>query len=209
MDAKLKLDMDQIGKKRSKAELGCCHNLRLLWHRSPPFWDAMRKVKLGPNQYKCQGCQGIFKLREVQVDHIEPVVEPEKGWCGLSEFARRLFVESSKLQVLCQDKCHLEKIEKGEQKTMSASIHSYPKILNLGHRYLENLLKEEVTIEEKVDGSQFSFRRVDETTVTYRSKGREIFLPTTDGLFKAATEYVGKHQGQAANRVDLSGRGVL
>lgn len=73
---------------------------------------------------------------------------------------------------------------------MVASIHSYPKILNLGHRYLENLFNEEVTIEEKVDGSQFSFRRVDDTNVTYRSKGREIFLPVEDKLFKAAVDYV-------------------
>lgn len=73
---------------------------------------------------------------------------------------------------------------------MSASIHSYPKILNLGHRYLENLFNEEVTIEEKVDGSQFSFRRADENTVTYRSKGRELYLPVDDNLFKDAVNYV-------------------
>ena len=73
---------------------------------------------------------------------------------------------------------------------MGASIHSYPKILNLGHRYLESLLKEEVTIEEKVDGSQFSFRRVDADNVTYRSKGREIFTPCSDKLFQDAVAYV-------------------
>ena len=73
---------------------------------------------------------------------------------------------------------------------MPASIHSYPKILSIGHRFLETLLKDEVTIEEKVDGSQFSFRRIDADTVTFRSKGREIFPPVDDALFKAAVNYV-------------------
>lgn len=108
--------MDQIGKKRSKAELGCCHNLRLIWHRSPTYWEAMRRVKQGSNQYKCEGCQRVFKLREVQVDHKEPVIDPETGWSGLSEFARRLFCASTGLQVLCQDKCHLEKSKKENKK---------------------------------------------------------------------------------------------
>jgi hypothetical protein len=77
---------------------------------------------------------------------------------------------------------------------MVASIHSYPKILNLGHKYLDNLFKEEVIVEEKVDGSQFSFRRVDENTVTYRSKGRAIFYPVTDALFRDAVAYVESHK---------------
>lgn len=101
--------MEKIGTKRNKAELACCRALRLVWYRSPPYWDAMRKVKIESNKYQCEGCKGIFKLREVQVDHKEPVISVTKGWCGLSEFARRLFVESSGLQVLCEDKCHLEK----------------------------------------------------------------------------------------------------
>lgn len=69
-------------------------------------------------------------------------------------------------------------------------IHSYPKILNLGHAHLANLFNEEVTIEEKVDGSQFSFCRVDEGTVVYRSKNCEIFPGHTDKLFSAAVNYV-------------------
>lgn len=77
---------------------------------------------------------------------------------------------------------------------MVASIHSYPKILNLGHKYLDNLFKEEVLIEEKVDGSQFSFRRISADTVTYRSKGREIFYPVTDALFRDAVAYVESHK---------------
>lgn len=68
-------------------------------------------------------------------------------------------------------------------------MSSYPKILNLGHRYLENLFKNPVLIEEKVDGSQFSFGKKNDK-VFYRSKGRELFQPVEDKLFSAACNYV-------------------
>jgi len=101
--------MEKTGTKRNKAELACCRALRLVWYRSPPYWEAMRRVKIESNQYRCEGCKGIFKLREVQVDHIEPVVSVKTGWRGLAEFAFRLFCPASGLQVLCEDKCHLAK----------------------------------------------------------------------------------------------------
>lgn len=43
--------------------------------------------------------------------------------------------------------------------TTSSSWNSYPQIYALGHRYLEDLLKDPVLVEEKIDGSQFSFGR--------------------------------------------------
>jgi hypothetical protein len=51
-------------------------------------------------------------------------------------------------------------------------------------------LKEPVYIQEKVDGSQFSFGIDTEGTVMTRSKGADIYLETSDKLFKAAVEYV-------------------
>lgn len=98
--------------KRSKKELSDCYGLRLLWRRSGPYWEAMHRAKLGSNQYLCEGCKDVFKLREVQVDHKEPVVDPATGWAGLAVFAFRLYCPASGLQVLCQDRCHLEKSKK-------------------------------------------------------------------------------------------------
>ena len=69
-------------------------------------------------------------------------------------------------------------------------MRSYPKILNLGHKYLEHLFSDQVIIEEKVDGSQFSFGVRADGNVFYHSKGREIFKPVSDKLFNAAVEYV-------------------
>lgn len=68
-------------------------------------------------------------------------------------------------------------------------LHSYAKIYHLGHRYLENLLKGPVVVEEKVDGSQFSFGRRGEN-VFFRSRGATIYPETTDRLFKGAVTYI-------------------
>ena len=40
---------------------------------------------------------------------------------------------------------------------METSWHSYPSIFALGHRALAELFLDPVVVEEKVDGSQFSF----------------------------------------------------
>ena len=95
-------------RKRTKEELTTCRGLRMAWDRSCLKWAAMRRVKVEANQYRCEGCKKVFKLREVQVDHKVPCV-PVTGWDSLSEFAARLYCPSDGLQVLCQDICHLKK----------------------------------------------------------------------------------------------------
>jgi hypothetical protein len=66
-------------------------------------------------------------------------------------------------------------------------LRSYPKVWNIGHPYVRELFEGEVYVQEKVDGSQFSFGVLD--GVLYcRSKGRQIHLPTDDKLFFQATE---------------------
>lgn len=54
------------------------------------------------------------------------------------------------------------------------SWHSYPSIFALGHRAVADLFSVPVCIEEKCDGSQFSFGK-DESGVLYaRSRGKEL-----------------------------------
>jgi hypothetical protein len=68
-------------------------------------------------------------------------------------------------------------------------LSSYGKIYSLGHRYLENLFSSDVLVEEKVDGSQFSFcRRGDQ--LSFRSRGAQIYPETADKLFKVAVDYI-------------------
>ena len=69
------------------------------------------------------------------------------------------------------------------------SWHSYPKIYNIGHRYLEDLLKTPVLVEEKVDGSQFSFGVFD-GELKVRSRGQELCVDAPEKMFASAVESV-------------------
>lgn len=69
------------------------------------------------------------------------------------------------------------------------ALHSYAKIFHLGHKMIGNLLDGPVVVEEKVDGSQFSFG-VRDGHLHFRSRGATIYPETADKLFKAAVEYV-------------------
>jgi hypothetical protein len=53
------------------------------------------------------------------------------------------------------------------------SWHSYPKIYNIGHSAISSIFEDDVIVEEKVDGSQFSFGVFD-GKLKCRSKGVEI-----------------------------------
>jgi len=64
---------------------------------------------------------------------------------------------------------------------------AFPKILHIGDKQILDLFEGEVEITEKLDGSQFSFGKIDGEVVT-RSKGREFTEP--DKLFAPVWEYV-------------------
>jgi len=69
-------------------------------------------------------------------------------------------------------------------------IESYPSIFNLGHRALLPLLSVPLVIEEKVDGSQFSFGKDLEGNLACRSKGKQINMEDPEKLFGKAVESV-------------------
>lgn len=71
----------------------------------------------------------------------------------------------------------------------SSSWHSYPSIYNLGHAATAELFDGPVVVEEKVDGSQFSFGVFD-GEVKCRSKGQQIIVGHPEGMFAAAVEMV-------------------
>lgn len=43
-------------------------------------------------------------------------------------------------------------------------IGSYPKVYSIGHPKTSLLFKDEIVVQEKVDGSQFSFMKIDEVS---------------------------------------------
>lgn len=69
------------------------------------------------------------------------------------------------------------------------SWHSYPSIYNVGHRVVESLMGSPVNVEEKVDGSQFSFGVDDGGMLHCRSKGKDIDpAHLTEKMFGSAVE---------------------
>lgn len=70
-------------------------------------------------------------------------------------------------------------------------IPSYSSIYNLGHSAIVDLFKEPVIVEEKVDGSQFSFtKREDTSEIECRSKGAPVNMLAPEGMFAKAVEVV-------------------
>jgi hypothetical protein len=87
--------------------------------------------------------------------------------------------------------------ESAQGPDLSTSWHGYPKSLAVGHRYLTGIFEDDVTITEKIDGSQFSFG-VFKDRLRCRSKGQQINLDAPDKMFIKAVETVKEIAGQLA-----------
>jgi hypothetical protein len=66
----------------------------------------------------------------------------------------------------------------------------YPKIYAIGHAAVKELLLEPVTVEEKVDGSQFSFWKSETGELHARSKGAMLNMEAPDKMFARGVEVV-------------------
>lgn len=70
-------------------------------------------------------------------------------------------------------------------------LSSYSSIFNLGHVALAELFSGDVLIEEKIDGSQFSFGlSADELKLECRSRGKEIDMLEPEKMFSGAVATV-------------------
>ncbi len=84
--------------------------LRRATYRWKERGEALKAARIERGLYKCADCKNQFKAKEVQLDHILPVVDPKTGWIDWNTFITRLFVFKEGWQVLCST-CH-------DQKTM-------------------------------------------------------------------------------------------
>jgi len=92
--------------------------LRTATRRWPPKFEALRNAftirktnqKTGKlaQHFKCAACSNEFVAKDVQVDHIEPVVDPKSGFQTWDNYIDRMFCEAFNFQVLCKP-CHAEK----------------------------------------------------------------------------------------------------
>jgi 5-methylcytosine-specific restriction endonuclease McrA len=99
--------------------------LRRLSYRWPGRYNAAKKAKLGFNSYQCNICKGAFKHKETVIDHIEPVVDPEKGFLGWDEYIPRMFPDESGFQTLCRE-CH--KLKTKEEGVLRAAKRKLDKL---------------------------------------------------------------------------------
>lgn len=57
------------------------------------------------NAYVCAHCDGVFRSKEINVDHIKPVVDPKSGFTTFDNYIESLFVGVTDYQILCIP-CH-------------------------------------------------------------------------------------------------------
>lgn len=84
----------------------------------PPKYQVLNAALVGTKvnsatgrmakHFKCAQCAGLFTATNVQVDHIEPIIDPEIGFTTWDDVVYRMFCEKDNLQVLCLD-CHKKK----------------------------------------------------------------------------------------------------
>lgn len=72
-------------------------------------------------------------------------------------------------------------------------INSYPTVFQLGHSAIKDIFSGPVIVEEKIDGSQFSFGVIDGELVC-RSKGKQLLIDAPEKMFNKAVETVKETQ---------------
>jgi 5-methylcytosine-specific restriction endonuclease McrA len=92
--------------------------LRGGYRRYPPKFETLKEASVGKKvnpstkrlaeHYKCASCGKVFPGKDVNVDHIQPCVDPKVGFVSWDEYIKRLFCKKDNLQVLCTG-CHDKK----------------------------------------------------------------------------------------------------
>jgi 5-methylcytosine-specific restriction endonuclease McrA len=114
-------------------------HLRGAFRRYPPKYEILKEAFVGKKinektkrlsaHYLCNKCKKEFPTSEVNVDHINPIVNPEEGFVSWDKFIENLFCSKDNLQILCS-KCHdaktreensLRKLTKNELKDNKGS----------------------------------------------------------------------------------------
>lgn len=89
--------------------------LRRASGRWKPKSEVLKKARVAKGAYLCSECKEVVpvtilndkgkRVKNIEIDHVVPVVDPEKGFESWDTFIRRLFVEEEGLRALCKS-CH-------------------------------------------------------------------------------------------------------
>lgn len=103
------------------------NGLRNLSLKFPVKHEVLKRARVKRGWYRCASCDEVVpvsvpsepnkngkkkRIRNVDVDHIDPVINPEKGFENWDTYIERLFLcGEDGMQVLCK-KCHDIKTKK-------------------------------------------------------------------------------------------------
>jgi 5-methylcytosine-specific restriction endonuclease McrA len=89
--------------------------LRSGFRKFPSKYETLKEASVGKKinkktnrmaeHFKCNGCGEEFPAKEVQVDHLQPVVCPVEGFIDWNTYIKRMYCGKDNLQVLCSG-CH-------------------------------------------------------------------------------------------------------
>lgn len=94
--------------------------LRAATMRWGPIADCLKAARVSRGEYLCAGCGQTVpatikingrRAKNVHVDHISPIIDPDVGFTTYDNLIERMFCEADNLQVLCTD-CHTIKTDK-------------------------------------------------------------------------------------------------
>lgn len=98
--------------------------------RWPPKYETLSASCVGPKlnnktgriakHYTCAKCKQDFPAKEVQVDHIKPVVDVKQGFVDWNTYIERMFCAKKDLQTMCIE-CHKKKSAKEREKRKNGS----------------------------------------------------------------------------------------
>ena len=93
---------------------GKLRSASLLW---PARQDVYDRIRVERGKYKCEICEEIFKRKEIDIDHVEPVIDIQIGFIDWNTYIENLFCEADNLQGICKS-CHSVKTEQEKEMRM-------------------------------------------------------------------------------------------
>jgi hypothetical protein len=97
--------MDQSKFRRKPWIMGA---IRKSSYRYPPRYIAKLESRKERGKYECSQCKELFGPKQIQLDHIQPVVDPQKGFTDWNDYVERMFPDFGGFQVVCKA-CHKAK----------------------------------------------------------------------------------------------------
>jgi hypothetical protein len=107
----------------------------------PPRNEAMRLARVKRGLYKCKMCSGLYRSKEIDIDHIIPVVSLRNGFTNWDDYIINMLPDVDGFQILCKT-CHLvktnledtmrDKFSKSEKKNVRKSKKTMAKMVRRG-----------------------------------------------------------------------------